>query len=111
MATAYPPLADLIGYEMKTTFWTDFNIADAFGKNAILDTYKRSFNDWKDDKIYGTELCMVLNWKSWEHSNNGIATEIGSLYADLYYKLRNYILDNWKDSDDNKLSYFLRTTD
>ena len=27
------------GYEMKTTFWNDFTIADAFGINAIKDTF------------------------------------------------------------------------
>lgn len=105
---SHPAIADEIGYEMKTTFWQDFTIADKFGHSAIQDTYKRAFHGWKHDKIYATELCLVLNWKSWQHSVNGVATKTGSLYADLYYKLRNYILDNWKG---DKLTYFLETTD
>ena len=106
--TTIPPTALMTGYEMKTTFWTDFNIADRFGKTAIEDTYQRAFNEWKNDKIYATELCMVLNWKSWEHSDNCLADEIGRLYIELYYKFRKYILDHWKGE---KLTYFLETTD
>ena len=34
------------GYEMKTTFWQDFSIADAFGEEAIQDTYDRSFESF-----------------------------------------------------------------
>lgn len=35
--------------EFSTTFWSDFSIADAFGVNAVKDTYKRAFKEWKDD--------------------------------------------------------------
>ena len=35
------------GYETITSFWSDFTIADRFGVNAIKDTYKRAFNEWK----------------------------------------------------------------
>lgn len=93
---------------MQTSFWHDFTIADAFGIDAIKDTYNRAFKEWKNNKVYATELAMVLNWKSWQHSKNGVANKIGSLYADLYYKIDGYILDNWKD---DKLSYYLQTTD
>ena len=31
------------GYEMMTTSWQDFNIADKFGVAAIKDTYKRAY--------------------------------------------------------------------
>lgn len=54
------------GYEMKTTFWEDFCIADAFGVSAIEDTYNRAFNGWKHDYIYLTELSLVLNWKMFQ---------------------------------------------
>ncbi len=29
------------GYELQTTFWEDFSIADRFGLSAIQDTFKR----------------------------------------------------------------------
>lgn len=101
-----PPFVE-VGYEPQTTFWGDFGVADVLGgESAIKDTYKRSFKNFKDDKVYGTELAMVLNWKSWEHSTKNI--KLSRLYADLYYELREYILDNWKGED---LEYYLKTTD
>ena len=39
-------------YDFKTTFWSDFTIADAFGLTAVRDTFNRSFRDWKFNKIY-----------------------------------------------------------
>ena len=33
-------------------FMTDFRIADLFGENAIRDTYKRAFAEWKDNVEY-----------------------------------------------------------
>jgi hypothetical protein len=51
----------------KTTFFEDFTIADKFGKDAVLDTYKRAFKERKSDYKYLTELVIALNWKIWEH--------------------------------------------
>lgn len=31
------------GYELLTSFWEDFSIADQFGLKAIQDTYNRAF--------------------------------------------------------------------
>lgn len=95
------------GYEMQTTFYEDFTIADAFGIDAIKDTYKRSFRDWKNNIIYVTELVMVLNWKCWQHyEHNNI--EFSKLYSDLYYKSHDWCLDNLKGKD---LEYYIKTTD
>lgn len=93
------------GYKPKTTFYMDFSIAEPFGRGAIQDTFDRAFKAWKDDKEYGTELAMVLNWKSWEHQNN---PKLCRLYVDLYYHIDGYINDNW---DKNKLQYYYETTD
>lgn len=38
-----------IGYDLITTFWEDFSIADKYGIAGVKDTYKRAFNEWKDD--------------------------------------------------------------
>ncbi len=93
-------------YEFKTTFWMDFTIAEAFGKSAIKDTYKRAFDEWKSDHIYLTELVMVLNWKGWDwwNKDDGLC----KLYAELYEKAHRYALRHLKGDE---LSYYLRTTD
>lgn len=55
----------LLNYECKTTFWEDFSIAERFGAEAIKDTYKRARAEWEHDRVYGTELSMMLNHKCW----------------------------------------------
>lgn len=94
-------------YEFKTTFWTDFNIADRFGKNAIQDTFNRAFEEWKNNYIYLTELVLVLNWKLWQHYEKG-NEDYARLYNDLWQKADLYACDNLKG---NELSYFFQTTD
>ena len=93
-------------YEVKTTFFDDFSIADRFGAAAIKNTYKRAFNEWKNNYVYITELCMVLNHKCWMWYDKN--ETISELYGDLYYKCRDWCLDNLKGEE---LTYFLETTD
>ena len=35
------------GYEVQTTFWEDFSIAELCGLSAIQDTFNRAFKEWK----------------------------------------------------------------
>lgn len=56
-----------VGYDLITTFWEDFSIADKYGIAGVKDTYKRAFNEWKDDYKFFTELTLVLNHKIWQH--------------------------------------------
>ena len=55
------------GYELQTTFWSDFSIADRFGLSAIRDTFDRAFEEWKENYKYLTELVLVLNHKIWQY--------------------------------------------
>lgn len=55
------------GYEVKTTFWEDFSIAERFGLSAIQDTFNRAFKEWKEDYEFLTELVLVLNHKIWQY--------------------------------------------
>lgn len=94
------------GYETKTTFWSDFTIADAFGIDAIKDTFNRAFKEWKSNYIYLTELVMVLNWKIWQwYEKNEI---ISIVYNELWEKADAYACENLKG---NELIYFYNTTD
>lgn len=93
-------------YEFKTTFWSDFTIADAFGTEAIKDTFNRAFKHWKDNYEYLTELVLVLNWKIWQHYEKN--ETYARLYNELWSRADNYGLDNLKGDE---LTYFIRTLD
>ena len=90
-----------------TTFGTDFGIADRFGKNAIKDTFKRAFENWKDDYKYLTELVIVLNWKIWEHYENG-NEEYATLYNDLWEQADGYACETLEGEE---AEYFFEMTD
>lgn len=94
------------GYEIKTTFWSDFSIADAFGIDAIKDTFNRAFSEWKNNTEYVTELACVMSWKScaWYEKNN----EYSTLYADYYHKVDEWCMNNLKGKD---MNYYLKWTD
>lgn len=97
------------GYKQISTFYSDFSIAEHFGLDAVKTTYKTAFKEWKKDYKMITELCMVLNWKSWEHSD-GITSggELCDWYIEQYYELRDWCFDTLKGDE---LEYFIRTTD
>lgn len=95
-----------MGYEMKTTFWSDFSIADHFGIDAIVDTYKRAFEGWKDNVVYLTELVLVLNWKIWDWYEKN--EKVARTYNDLWEVTQNYAFDTLKGDD---LSYFINVID
>lgn len=94
------------GYEIKTTFWSDFSIADAFGIDAIKDTFNRAFSEWKNNTEYVTELACVMSWKScaWYEKNN----EYSMLYAEYYHKVDEWCMNNLKGKD---MNYYLKWTD
>ena len=84
-------------YEFKTTFWQDFTIADKFGTDAIKDTFKRAFKEWKKDYIYLTELVLVLNWICWQHHQENV--RYSKLYAKLYEDANDYAVQNLKGKE------------
>jgi len=94
------------GYKQITTFYQDFSIADNYGISAIKDTFQRAFKEWKGNVKYFTELVLVLNWKCWRWVEDKY--DYCELYSNLYYKARDYALDNFKGED---LTYFYTTTD
>lgn len=99
-------IEEITGYKPQTTFYEDFSIADMFGKDAINDTFKRAFREWKNDYIYLTELVMVLNWKIGEHYRYN--EDYAKLYNSLWEEADMYATENLKGKE---LSYFLKTTD
>lgn len=98
---------NMTGYEPKTTFWSDFSIAEPFGEKAIRDTYKRAFKEWKNNKEYVTELVMMLNWKIWHHNDKG-HDALAHLYDELWREADEWCMKNLKGDD---LQYYIRQTD
>ena len=99
-------IEEMTGYKPKTTFWDDFSIADRFGIAAVRDTFKRAFEEWKENVEYLTELVMVLNWKIWQyHEHNDV---LARTYDTLWKQADAYACNTLKGED---LAYFYRTTD
>lgn len=92
--------------QFTTTFWMDFSIADAFGKDAVQDTYNRAFAEWKSDYRYLTDLVMVLNHKIWQHYQTN--EPLARLYDRLWREAADYAVENLKDDE---LRYYLDVTD
>ena len=99
-------IEEMTGYKPITTFYTDFSIADKFGVEAIKDTYKRVFQEWKYDYKYITELAIVLNWKLWRWY--GKNDELSMLYDSLWKEIDGWCIDNLKGKE---LEYYYKTTD
>ena len=94
------------GYEMQSTFWQDFSIADAFGIKAIKDTFKRAFEEWKGSYVYLTELVLVLNHKIWQWYEKN--RDVAIVYNDLWEKADLYAQENLKGKE---LAHFYEVTD
>ena len=94
------------GYELQTTFWDDFSIADRFGLSAIQDTFNRAFEEWKNNYKYLTELVLVLNHKIWQYHET--RPDMAILYNTLWTQTALYAKENLKDDE---LSYFYEVTD
>ncbi|RHB00144.1 hypothetical protein DW910_06910 [Bacteroides eggerthii] len=94
------------GYELQTTFWEDFSIADRFGLAAVLDTFNRAFREWKGDYKFLTELTLVLNHKIWQYNEN--RPDMAVLYNTLWEQADQYAKENLKG---NELSYYWEVTD
>ena len=106
--TVTNPYFEMIGYEPKTTFWSDFTIAERFGLSGVKDTYDRSIKSWKEDIVYMTELSMVLNHKGWiYHEAN---EELSKYYFNLYNEIDNLIFQLFEDGSD-EINYYIQTTD
>lgn len=95
-----------LGYKCKTTFWSDFSIADLFGIENVKETFKIAFEEWKTNYEFLTELVIVLNHKiSFHYKRNN---ELSKTYDELWRQADNYALENLKGKE---LEYFLETTD
>lgn len=97
------------GCTYLTNFHEEFDNADHIGVDAILETYDRLYNEWKDNYVYIMELMLVLNHRCtfWNNEiikspQNKKAVEYTSIYLDLFEKLDELLYgpDSWEDAID-----------
>lgn len=100
-------MIDNCGYQRKTTFMSDFLLAEVFGQSAVWDTYKRAEKEWFNNKEYCTELAMVLNHLCAMHYEHDM--ELSALYANLWEKIDTKIAE--EITDEEFLDYYYKTTD
>ena len=49
-----------VGYDLMTTFWEDFSIADKYGIAGVKDTYKRAFDECeKVNPLYAFKVATA----------------------------------------------------
>lgn len=116
-----------IGYQRKTTFYSDLSIAEWMGGiKAVRDTYKKVMKSWKGNIKYLTEFVMCLNHKSWEFANDGFmnrTTKLPSvktkeeqqmwvdLYIELYHQAYDTDIPSMFKENPEDLSYFYQILD
>ena len=84
----------------STTFWMDFTIADAFGCEAIQDTFNRAFAEWKKNCKYLVELIAVLNHKIWQwYEIEGEKSAKSLLYDKLWREADEWAQKNLKGEE------------
>ncbi len=104
--TSFRTLMAEIGYNVQTTFWEDFSIADLFGIEAVKDTFNRAFNEWKHNYVFLTEMILVLNHKIWQYYKT--KPSLAKLYDSLWRQADQYAMDNLSEEE---MYYYFRVTD
>lgn len=100
-------IEEMTGYKPITSFYRDFSIADKVGLYPIQESFDYIMRDIKHmDYKYITELCMVLNWKIWEHYEKDDSK--ARLYDKLWRQMCCWIEENFNDDE---LRYYYRVTD
>lgn len=93
----------------STTFWMDFTIADAFGCEAIQDTFNRAFAGWKLHYKYLTELIATLNHKIWQwYEIEGENSAKSQLYDKLWKQADCWAMNHLKGEE---LKFYTYVTD
>ena len=101
-------LAQFTDWRPTTLYWQRFSIAEKFGKEEILLVYAEVFKEAENNYKLLTELVMILNHKTWEHSEYIRNSSFSSLYSDLYYQTKEYAENTLKEDE---LQYFIDVLD
>ena len=103
---AWAGFMESMGHEVKTTFYGDLTIAEAYGPDAVRETYARVCKEWRANVEYYTEFVLALNHKIWEHYETNEA--LARVYDELWREADACAADNLTGGD---LQYYLNKTD
>lgn len=106
-------MMDVTGYYSPTAriFWALMNEFETQGGKDYSILYDHLEGMCADLKHYKdwTEIVMLLNWRSWYHSECGNQNLIDT-YSDLFYKAQDKAFELFEGNEE-ALHYFLDTTD
>ena len=100
---------------ITTTFRQDFNIAEAWGRDAVRDTFNRCVEEWKDDIRYMTNLVLVLNhkvWDWWDKEQDSKEEPWATFYNELWRRAVDTVYDLYGKGEYSREEmdfYFLMT--
>lgn len=100
-------IEEFCGYKPISTYYTDFGIAEWYGKQSVRETFGRAIENWGTDIKWMTEIVMALNWKQFEWHYRGNDDWV-KFYYELWEEAEKYVFEHFDGED---LSYFYRTTD
>lgn len=101
------PVTQLNGEHWQTSFILDFDcIEHTLDAKCIKKLFDEYFKEFKDEKIFMTELSIVCNlrYHFWKDKDE----EFSLQYAKQYVQTRQYVMDNWNDED---REYYFKMTD
>lgn len=101
-------ITEYTGYKPFTTFWQDYWIAVPFGVDAVKDTYRRAFDEWKSSHEYMTEMALVLNHIGWALYKKPEKKELAQVFFELYEKLDEWCYENFTEE---QRAYYFSVTD
>ena len=91
-------------HKFKKKFRMELNIAENHGIDAVKETLKRVFREWKTNHTFLYELTLVMNCKCCDHDDqNNI--ELSKLYTKYYNQLCEYAMKNLNGEE---LYYFVK---
>lgn len=90
--------------EANTTFLSDFQIAEAFGEKAVVDTFERS-KEWLPNPEYWGELVVVLNHRLWHHYELG-NEDLARTYHELWNKASVMGWDEYENDKERASKFF-----
>lgn len=96
-------------YKRQTTFASDFALAERFGKSAVLDTFKRSVRNFRNNKEYFAEMILVTNFLCW-YFNFHKQDDWSKLYAELYYLSRDLYFE-YLGTNQEAMDYYYNYVD